>query len=505
MRHRLIFLLMLALLPASGAINGRMQWDVRTTGNDANGGGFDAGVASPGTNFSVQDAAQQAYTDLVIGGTTTQLTSAAHAFGSTHPGNVINITGGTGCTTGWYEIISVSGVTATMDRSVGTGASTCTGNLGGGFATIAQAITVTVNGNRIHIKSGTYTITTTLTIATGLNTGVRMAGYGTAHEDRGTPPLITSSTNSVAIITTGQNVFVHLDNIHLSSTAGTRGTCIKGSSAGFGLYLSRMQLDGCQIGIDWSGAAAGDALTIQDSEIKNSVSHGISISSATVHVNYSWTHGNGGNGINLGTGNHETGFSFYRSVSSGNTGDGIKNASNYSPVEIVESVLYGNSGMGFNDSTGNDINDPANPLNTTSQWCLRNSIIYGNTGVGVSLHGVGWPIMANENNAYGANSSPRSGLPAGTGDVTLTGNPFTNAASGDFSLNSTAGAGTACKGVGYPQTFLAGLSTTSTPDIGIAQQTTSGGGGASTSGHVFSWLGLAGVFGLGCVFIRRML
>src|SRR6516225_9792456 len=115
-----------------------LVFDVRTTGSDNNGGGFDSGVASPGTDYSQQDSAQIAYTDLVIGstGNENQLTSAANPFGSTSPGNVINISGGTGFQTGLYRILSVSGSTATMDQGVGTANSTGgTGNLGGAFAT----------------------------------------------------------------------------------------------------------------------------------------------------------------------------------------------------------------------------------------------------------------------------------------------------------------------------------------------------------------------------------
>src|SRR5579885_697525 len=138
---KIAVILLLGFSPAYAAIAATAVWDVRTTGSDTNGGCFDKGVTSPGTDFSVQDAAQVSYTDLVIGSTTTQGTSSAHAFGSTHPGNCIHISAGTGCTTGWFEITSVSGTTATFDRSLGTAASTCTAVLGGGLATISQAIT----------------------------------------------------------------------------------------------------------------------------------------------------------------------------------------------------------------------------------------------------------------------------------------------------------------------------------------------------------------------------
>src|SRR6185312_6209065 len=140
-------------------------WDVRTTGSDTNGGGFDPGVTSPGTDYSQQNAAQVAFTDLVIGATTTQLTSAANPFTAAHVGNTINIISGKGFTTGRYEVLAVSGGIATMDRSVGTASSSGgTGNLGGGLATIAAANGAAVASNTIYIKKGTYTLAAAVTV-----------------------------------------------------------------------------------------------------------------------------------------------------------------------------------------------------------------------------------------------------------------------------------------------------------------------------------------------------
>jgi hypothetical protein len=50
----------------------------------------------------------------------------------------------------------------------------------------------------------------------------------------------------------------------------------------------------------------------------------------------------------------------------------------------------------------------------------------------------------------------------------LSGSPFTNASGGDFTLNNTAGAGASCRGVSVT---IPGISTTSYPDIGVAQHT----------------------------------
>ena len=73
-------------------------FEVRTAGNDTNGGGFVTGAA--GTDYSQQDAknsggADSSVTDGVTAGTTT-VTSLTAAFGTTIVGNIIYIGVGSG-------------------------------------------------------------------------------------------------------------------------------------------------------------------------------------------------------------------------------------------------------------------------------------------------------------------------------------------------------------------------------------------------------------------------
>lgn len=143
-----------------------------------------ATVASPTgatwtIDYSQADAAIAASTDLVLA-TTTTLTSASLPFGPQMVGNLIHITGGTGFTVGWYEILSVSVVTATIDRVGGTLASTGgIGNVGGALslgssddAVFELAVSSATTATRYFIKGGssiTYTIGGTVTVAAGGN------------------------------------------------------------------------------------------------------------------------------------------------------------------------------------------------------------------------------------------------------------------------------------------------------------------------------------------------
>lgn len=485
------------------AINATMEWDVRTTGADTNGGGFDSHVASPGTDFSQQNSPQQTYTDLVIGGTTTQLTSSAHAFGSTHPGNMINITGGTGCTTGWFEIISVSGSTATMDRSVGTGASTCTGNMGGSFATPGKAVAVAVNGNQIHLKTGTYTITATFTLSAPLH--LRFSGYGTTHNDGGSRPTITTATNSITMFTGGGNNLLFIDNIILSNTAGTPGDCF--ASGQFEeLYATRVKVAGA-----FHAAVNSNIieLVLEDTEVTGTTSSAIQGSGYAMLFKYSWIHGNTGDGVTIPNSNSDYPIYLYRSVFSDNTAAGVNYTANQKrQFHAIESVFYGNGDSGIKmGTTGSYVNNESAISTNGQAFSLENCIMYGNTGYGINqVNAVtaAWPVYASRNTAFGGNTTAaRQNWSAGTNDVTLTGNPFTNAAAGDYSLNNTAGAGAACKNVGYPANFAAGLSTASSSSLGITQPASTSGGGQT--GGVLSLLAITGLLvGLTIAARRRL-
>jgi hypothetical protein len=112
---------------------------------------------------------------------------------------------------------------------------------------------------------------------------------------------------------------------------------------------------------------------------------------------------------------------------------------------------------------------------------ITDCILYGNGTYGVNFayaaSGTDLAIVSNDYNAYGSNTSgPRNGLSAGAHDVSLSADPFTNKAAGDYSLNTTAGGGAACRAAGYPGAFQGAL-TTGYLDIGAAQSQAAGGSG----------------------------
>lgn len=432
------------------ALPAATTWEVRTGGSDSNGGAFVTGAS--GVDYSQQDAAQTSYTDLVLA-TATTLTSAAHPFSANDVGNILNITGGTGFTTGRYQIVSVAVTTATVDRNAGTGGSTGgTGNLGGALLTLGTAAANYVDGNDIWVKSGTYTITSSVTFNTsGPNfyDPCRLLGYGSARGDGGRP---TISTSSAIIMITVNSVYFVIDGFILSGLSGT-------TTRGIQLDGGRNWVKNCKIdGAGAAGAANGGIrigtarCLVENCEIANAEGAGaINIAASQCVVRACYIHDWTGAGISSG----DLSLSVIDTVIDTCSLDGI--ICYYDPLIFSNCTIYGcRDGIRL-DAGG------------TGGMAVRNCILAGNSGYGLNIVTSGSAGTYTIACAFYNNTSgDRNNTTAGPGDMSLSADPFVNAASGNFALNTTSGGGAAARAAGLPGAFPGGL-TTSYPDIGAAQ------------------------------------
>jgi hypothetical protein len=466
-----IFLFALSL-PCHAAVSATAVWEVRpSTGADTNGGGFDPGVTSPGTDFSQQGAAQFAFTDLVVGATTTQFTSVAHPVGSTFPGNLINITGGSGCTTGWFEILSNSTITATVDRSLGTATSVCTGNLGGALKTLTQLNTNMIAGNQAWVKAEA-------TIGTTVSYQFNFGGSGTVAS-----PIVGYTT------TRGDGGYVTIQaSTELPFANAIIDLRVQGAS------VSNFVLD-CNSQTSQNGLNIQGTASIQGRNIlaENCPGTGVSFNNQA-HACIRCIVLNSANGINL-DGNNGPNSCYYCAVLNGTSGPGFtmsygvcyrcisannvgSSAHGFSltnsccaQTSLISSVAYNDGGDGLR-FTGGIVGLPV----------IENSVFFGNTGFGVNATSGSFAAdgYAIDYNAFGSNTAgARNGVAAGTGDVVLTADPFTNGAGNVFTINTTAGGGAALKAAGYPGVFSVGGTTVGTGslDIGALQSGAGGGGG----------------------------
>lgn len=477
MKKLLAVWLLISVL-AFGALPATSVWEIRpTSGADTNGGGFVSGAS--GTDFSQQAAAQQAYTDLIIGATTTQLTSVAHPFGATVVGNFIQITGGAGCTVGIYSVSSESVITATMDRSVGTAASTCSGNMGGALATIGKMNSNATQGNITWVKAtGTISVGSSINItyssSASTNTSTQISGYTTTRGDNGVVTLQASggvspmvniqnnvggltfrnfvfdcnSTNSSAVNIQGSNGPNIVENILV------KGGCTNATGAITFNNSNHMCIRCTVTGYNASG---GNAFLMEQGNGPNICIDCLAVSALVNSAGFKGSQ-----------------FTCVRCISGNNVGvssDGFLISANTGAMFICfECVAYKNGRDGFRFA-------PSSPV------ILENVISYGNTGVGINdTTGVVPAGGYNLNwNGYGGNTGGNlTNVSAGTNDVTLSVDPFVAGASNNFALNNTVGGGKSLRAAGYPGILANGgtaIGGTGNIDIGALQSAAAAGAG----------------------------
>lgn len=462
------------------ALASAIVWEVQTGGSDNNGGGFKAGAS--GVDRSQQTTAQVAIDNSTI---TTSITTTVITFTSGYSpssndvGNVVQMLTGTNVTAGFYEITSVvAGTSWTVDRNVVTSGTTtnATGNMGGCLATVTKASGAMAGSNTAYVKNGTYTITTTITPPSGAQGApTRWIGYNAT---RGDLDQVTVSTNfptirvnnTAIVVFTLSNPWQRVRNFILDAGVGaTKGTRGINSTAnynnlnnirvqgGFTAFGIAQQANGivrqCYVTGMASGATAGIFASLGFLEFCCSASgqcQGYQVAGA-VPLAYCLA------AANAGATSHGFAFtgalgSLRNSVSWANGGDGVNIASGSGDAVVVENnVLMSNGGYGLKNAA---------TLLASDEFSVDYNAYYNNT------------------------SGSINGLSAGAHDVTLSGDPFTNAAGGDYSLNSTAGAGAACRASGIPGVFL-DLSTTGYIDIGMAQHADSASGGGGQSVGIF--------------------
>lgn len=206
------------------------DWEIRTTGASTNGAGFKD--LNPGTSvdYSQQDAAQLALSDVVV--STTAVSSATGGFTAAMEGNCIFLLG-SGVTTGWYQITGYTDTNnITIDRTAGSG-SGITGNVGGAYlfdSVYNNTFFASQNkGNyaHCHVKAGTYSGSWGIAANSIVAIYMRMEGYQTTRGDTPTGtnrPLLDTGNNASYIYWSssyGQMLNMRVDSTYSVSTTST--------------------------------------------------------------------------------------------------------------------------------------------------------------------------------------------------------------------------------------------------------------------------------------------
>ncbi len=311
---------------------------------------------------------------------------------------------------------------------------------GNAWATLGKLCTTATSGaDRGYVKaSAPYALTSTLTPPTGL----RIEGYMTTPGARDGRPTITSATNSLTLFSIGAIFDATFAHLELTHTASTRGKGFAATGVSEGVCIADCVIDGCSNGIsgDWVVDFLMNQLRITDTEIKNCTGYGVRNSGNYTHLCGCNLHDNATAGVNGGQFNTNAVSLTLSRCRVWANGAGVtitRDARRH--LRITDSVIANNTGDGVSS------------VSSSTSVYFRNVINYGNGGWGVNFTAAPTFVGGNRNNAYGANTSgARQNLTAGTDDVTLTADPFTDAAGGDFTVNTTAGGGAAVRSAGSP-------------------------------------------------------
>lgn len=437
-----------------------------------------SGTQAPGADRSQQDSAQVVIDGSTIngtsGGATATMTLTGYTPTSADVGNAVQVLTGTNATAGVYEIVGWSSTTWVLDSNWCSGAVTsCTGRMGGAFATPGKANSVKIDYNRVFVKSGTYTISSGIADA---KIAAHWVGYNTTRSVTNTdssPPVWDAGANSVLMLsTTFQQCLVN----NISFTNSTAKTGAEALSLGGGNSIGRY--------IRADSMTALYAIEVSNGTLDHcsiTTSKGFGISSGTLlfcTVSAS--------SAGLAPYQIQGGCLLYRCVALNCLSNNPDFDCSGGPPSFINCLSYGNQ-SGSNAGGFN--------LNNITGW-LYNCIAYHNSGVGFSF-GSGVAGVARVINCAGGdntqgNSSTGANVIRDTqavGFLTLTASPFTNAAANDFSLNNTAGGGGSLRAAGYSGSWPVMTGTTGYPDVGPAQHQDAGSGGGATLARVFLGMG----------------
>lgn len=428
--------------------------------HDGQGGFFSAGTPGAGTDYSLVAAVVLSRIDGVSVGTAV-LTSGTGGFTAAMVGNGICLSafGSGGVIFGDYCIVGFTNVnTITLDRNVTAG--TYDFAVGGSKSSPGQAAKSAVDGNKIYVKNSvTCTITTSTPGSEGpvvlpASAQILLEGYTTTHGDLGSQAVISAgSIGGIAIVTLNGTfndtqfcVNIKADGNSQTSTVGFLGSnpyvdsvilcqAVNCTTAGFSATLKAEQCFASACATGFSALSSCHACSAKScttagfvSKISAPAPCPITFCIATLCQ------------IGFVTG---YGAICENCDAYGSTGDGFATDGTYDLVKLENCISVSSGGYGYDYS-----------INGGKDLLMINCAGYNNTSGNIN-----------------ASSVLRS-----FGFVTLTANPFTNAAGNDFSLNTTAGGGAACRASGVPGVFN-GLSTTGYLDIGSVQHQDTGGAG----------------------------
>ncbi len=191
-------------------------------------------------------------------------------------------------------------------------------------------------------------------------------------------------------------------------------------------------------------ASSTNVINIVNNYIHGQIIDGIQTASGgrqTGIIQGNWLDGGSGVGIQISGSSSYTSISIYNNLVTNFTGNGIEvdNNGSTSNNNVVSNTIY-------NCANGISVLDPQ----TSSTVNIRYNIIVSCSGWGitaVTASSTAAHTFEDYNAFYNNTSGEVQNVTAGDNGITLTADPFTDAANDNFNLNDTAGGGADCKDI----------------------------------------------------------
>lgn len=471
-----------------------LQWDVRQSGSDNNGGAWDS--ASAGTDFSQQNSPQVVLNNSsIITSITANVITFTSGYSPTNAdlGNVVWMTGGTNVTVGAYCITAVTpgaGGTWTVTGAVAlptSGTTTnATGNMGGSKASIGGVgLGVPVAGNYVWIKYNIspYGITQSANASGGRYTNangtqalpVMLRGFDVAHGDQtGNRPTLqwsVAGASQFIINVTGVHT---LENLILDGNSPTF-SATGGVTTSAAMAVRNCQLKNCSNNaLRSTGAGTSALVKMLGCEVT-----GCNTAAA---CNLS------GTGVLVldGCSIHDNTFD---GVTMGNTGVVManrtlfatnKSAATRSHIVCTTTGIVSCNGCTFYNSGSHQVDLQAATMASFANCIFETS---GGYGVATDAAGVQPDVQmlncAFYNNSTGKYDGTKIFGAAAFGEINQSAGSYFVTPGTNFAPNTTAGQGALIRATGFPSSYPGFASTLSYGDVGAVQHQDTGGGGGS--------------------------
>jgi hypothetical protein len=337
---------------------------------------------------------------------------------------------------------------------------------------------VNANGDRVRYNfknNAAFSISAAMTHNIS-NGPVVFQGYSTNYGDGGISHIQGPATGSSFVHLTSNTAGICLVDMEFSRN-GDSGSSNCLSLSGPGVLLLRVVVhdvrgSGFAIGSAASALVECEAYGCNQSNAANQSGFNLSSTSTAVRCIASNNTGSNTSGFYSAAGNNDA--VFVDCIASENENKGFLVTSNHQHFFNCVAYFNGSDGI-FASGVGS--------------LYIENCILLRNGGYGINGNSAakeGFIINCGYGSGAGlANTSGNTGgirSVVSIGDITITADPWVNAASGDFRLNNTAGGGALLRGTGrgyFLQTESGQSGTVSYPDVGAVQHEETAGGGST--------------------------